>query len=340
MVSKKFHEIATERRLWQKLPINLTDKQVPVEFVQHVMKHGIAYINLDHAGIFGDSTHFAQQNSLKYLIVDLGPACFQIQREVKKNLLASSTQLEKLSCIDITKIDYDDIFQCIEQNGESLRCLEIDYLKNLDYLDLNDDWTIKTTAIKKCNQLEELRLDYCYIGRYGIMDVMKNLPQNLKKLSLGWLKIEEFKVLVATCSKLEDLFLRILCCNNSPCHHFDEVISIFVGSPLSETLVNLSLGPTVINVDEQFDAKCLELRKMKKLEKIEVVDSLEEWDEDTKMEAKNILEENLPHVTIIEDIMDRKHENFFIPADPYAKYNRSSGFWEIRCNRPPMFLNL
>ena len=51
---------------------------------------------------------------------------------MKKNILVSSTQLEKLSCLDITKSDYDDIFQSIEQNCESLRCLEIDYWKG-DY---------------------------------------------------------------------------------------------------------------------------------------------------------------------------------------------------------------
>ena len=93
------------------------------------------------------------------------------------------------------------------------------------------------------------------------MDFMKNLPPNLKKLHLDSVKIKELKVLVTTCRKLEDLFIKhITCCRDSTCHHFNEVITIIVGSPLSETLVNLSLGPTVINVDEQFDAQCLELR--------------------------------------------------------------------------------
>ena len=69
-VCKKFHEIAYERRLWQRLSVNLYGKQVPVEFLQHIMKHGIAYINLDCAGISGDLLYFAQQNSLKYLILN------------------------------------------------------------------------------------------------------------------------------------------------------------------------------------------------------------------------------------------------------------------------------
>ena len=68
-VCKEFHEIAYDRGLWQKLPINLAGKRVPVEFVQHIMKHGAGYLNLDNAEIFGNPLHFAQQNSLKYLIL-------------------------------------------------------------------------------------------------------------------------------------------------------------------------------------------------------------------------------------------------------------------------------
>merc|ERR1712156_1267220 len=104
------------------------------------------------------------------------------------------------------------------------------------------------------------------------MDVMKNLPQNLKKIYLGhsW-QIEELKVLVATCGQLEDLFLHLgNCCEDSTCRHFDEVITILVGSSLSDTLVNLSLNVLRINVHEQFGSKCLEFGKMKKLKKIEL----------------------------------------------------------------------
>ena len=74
------------------------------------------------------------------------------------------------------------------------------------------------------------------------MDVMKNLPQNLKKNYLvgRGLQIEELKVLVATCSQLEDLFLHLgycSCFDNSTCRHFDEVITILFDSSLSDTLI-------------------------------------------------------------------------------------------------------
>ena len=216
-VSRQFHEIAYAKGLWQKLPINLFSKGVPVEFLQHIMKHGIAYINLDWAGILGDPLHFAKQNSLKYLTLD-----FRYTKEVKKNLLASCGQLEKLK---ISFVYDTDISQYIGQNCESLKCLQIERGVMTGEL---------ATAISKCNQLEELSLHLINDNTsYGFI---RNLPQNLKKLCIRelrlveGLKIEHLKVLVATCSKLEVLFCDIDCCENSTCRHFDEVISIIVGS--------------------------------------------------------------------------------------------------------------
>merc|ERR1712223_2194460 len=323
--SKQFCEIAYERGLWQKLPINLTEKQVPVEFVQHIIKRGIAYINLDCAEIVGASLHFAQQNSLKYLILDFQ---FEGQEEVMKNLLASCTQLEKLSCYNACyESEFDDIFQCIGKNSESLKCLEI---RNNEQ---NHDDVMKWMAINKCNKLEELSLDDC--GE----DFIQYIPQDLKKLELRFFRIEELKLLVTRCSKLEDLHIDIYCCHNYTCHHFDEAISIIVGSPMSETLVSLSLLIDRINFHEEFSAKCLELGQMKKLKKIKIW-WLEPYDEMTEaIEAKDMLRKNLPNLThiphiIMEDSMEvRKYENFPVPADPYAKHDKSTGFWEISCDR-------
>ena len=234
--------------------------------------------------------------------------------------MASCTQLEKLSCrsIDLDESDLDDIYQCIEKNSESLKCLD---LETVDYE--KDD--VMWMAINKCNKLEELSLD-----GYDDHDFAKNLPPNLKKLRLRLLKIKDIKVLVARCSKLEDLFLDILCCTDDTCHHIDEVISIIAGSPLSDTLVNLSLSIGRINFHEEFSAKCLELRQMKKLKKIKI------WgdEEPEGKEVKDMLMKTLPHLThISSDAFDTKHENFPVPADPYGKHDKSTGFWEISCER-------
>jgi len=320
-MSKRFHEIAYEKVLWQKLPVNL-GPNVPIEFLQHIMKHGIAYIRLHHVALIGDPVYFAHQKSLKYLALDFN----YYSREMQKNLLPSCTQLEKLSCIDINERDLDNVFQCIEQNSESLKCLNL-----AGEFDLDENMVDKlTTAINNCNKLVEFRIDFYYdLDVFQFYDLVKNLPQNLKKLCLGdtCLHVEDLKLLVVTCIKLEDLFLNINCfCNraNPTCHHFDEVISIIVESPLSETLVNLSLMKMKdMDVHEQIGAKCLELGQMKKLKKIEILC-------EKQKEVKDMLRENLPNLTIVED---RQQENFFTPADPYGKYDRSSGFWEINCNQ-------
>ena len=154
------------------------------------------------------------------------------------------------------------------------------------------------------------------------------LPSSLR--AVPGLKIEELKVLVAKCSKIEDLFIKIDCCYEEYefCHQLAEVVSIIVGSQLSDTLVNLSLVKACFNVRHQeFGAKCLELGQMKKLKKVEI---FAHDREETEEEFKDILREYHPDLTIVES---RKQENFYIPADPYAKHDKSSGFWEIGCNR-------
>ena len=46
-VSKQFQKFAYDKIVWQKLPINLAAKQVPLEFIQQIMERGISYLNLD-----------------------------------------------------------------------------------------------------------------------------------------------------------------------------------------------------------------------------------------------------------------------------------------------------
>ena len=85
-----------------------------------------------------------------------------------------------------------------------------------------------------------------------------------------------------------------------------------------------------MNVHEQFSEKVLELDQMKKLKKIQIGTK---WGGKVK-EVKDILGKNLPHLTVVED---RQKENFFVPAHPYAKHDRFSGFWELSCKRLSLF---
>ena len=97
--------------------------------------------------------------------------------------------------------------------------------------------------------------------------------------------------------------------------------------------MNLSLSIDRINFHEEFSAKCLELGQMKKLKKIKIWWD-EGWNNETEgKEAKDMLRESLPNLMHIPVSEDRKHGNFFALADPYAKHDKSTGFWEISCER-------
>ena len=302
---------------------------------------------------------FAQPNCLKYLILDF----YGGKEEVKKNLLSSCTQLQKFGCHVNGNSEIDFVSQCIRQNSESLKCIEI--WKHDTEVDEMSIFKL-ATAINECQQLEELSLEY---GESLSTNYL--LPGNLKKLHIfkyGDLKIEDMKVLVDTCSKLEDMFLELFgCCEDlesnledSTCRHFDKIISTIVESSLSDTLVNLSLCMDRIVIDEkQFEAKILKIGQMKKLKIIEIYDVCED-DHSHRSKVKEIIRKTLPHLTIVErrEVFDDYEartkislaHNFFIPADPYAKFSNeyryedgfsgfcaNPGFWEIPCSRLSMF---
>ena len=334
-VSKQFHRFAYDKAVWQKLPINVSAKRVPIKFIQQIVERGTSYLNLDFTKIVGDQLalikadqlHFAQPNCLKYLNLN----SLRDQTEVRRNLLSSCTQLQKLGC-DFDKSEVDVVSQCIRFNSKTLKCLKI--FVNLDKLDEMSVFKL-ATAINKCQQLEELSLEDGEPSTYNLP------PQNLKKLHLwhdGKFKVEDIKVLVDTCSKLEDMFLEMFdCCEDflksnkkledSTCCHFAEIISTIAESSLSETLVNLGYQyGGKIDDYEQFDTKCLEFgKKMKRLEKIYLPDF--HWT--SGKEGKNILRKTLPHLTIVENrYFGRKN------------FSGDSGLWEISCNRLSLFRNL
>ena len=197
-ISKQFKEYAYDKAVWQKLPINLAAKQVPIEFIQQIVERGTAFLNLDHTEMLGDQLallkadqlYFAQPNGLKYL--NLG-FIQENPKEVKKNLMSSCTQLEKFGCDFIYESEVDVVSQCIRQNSESLKCVEI--YANLDKSDADVSFVKLATAINKCQQLEELSLHATLYPEdpASTYNLCKILPQNLKKLQHSFSKIEDFK---------------------------------------------------------------------------------------------------------------------------------------------------
>ena len=71
-----------------------------------------------------------------------------------------------------------------------------------------------------------------------------------------------------------------------------------------------------------------EFGKMKKLKKI-----FFSVNQEQEKEFKDSFRKNLPHLTFVED------GSMISPANPYAKFSRDSGFWEIRSKPVSLFPN-
>ena len=65
-VSKQFQEYAYDKAVWQKLPINLAAKQVPIEFIQQIVERGTSYLNLDYTEILGDQLALLKADQLYF----------------------------------------------------------------------------------------------------------------------------------------------------------------------------------------------------------------------------------------------------------------------------------
>ena len=67
-VSKKFRKICSDETLWpQKL--NLDEKEVPSEFLEKAIAHGVKYLSFRCAKLTGKLTLPNKENSVKYLNV-------------------------------------------------------------------------------------------------------------------------------------------------------------------------------------------------------------------------------------------------------------------------------
>ena len=67
-VSKKFRKICSDETLWpQKL--NLDEKEVPSEFLEKAINHGVKYLSFRCAKLTGKLNFSVKENSVKYLNV-------------------------------------------------------------------------------------------------------------------------------------------------------------------------------------------------------------------------------------------------------------------------------
>ena len=66
-ISKRFRKVSQDETLWQKL--NLDEKEVPSEFLEKAISHGVKYLSFRCAKLTGKLNLSGRENSVKYLNV-------------------------------------------------------------------------------------------------------------------------------------------------------------------------------------------------------------------------------------------------------------------------------
>ena len=192
-VCKKFHHISQDESLWHK--INLYEKRVQPEFIQHALENGTKYLSLFCAKMYGEDPKFPKGHQLKYL--DLGFST--IQEELLLHLASTSCYLEKLS-LGWLEINLDLVGNLV-QNCETLKILHL-----FDCTGLKNSIEL---IIDSFDNLIELNLGQTKLCSESIKYLCRNLTPNVEKLSLEKLKVqdEDIEILMKRCQKLKELDL-------------------------------------------------------------------------------------------------------------------------------------
>merc|ERR1711962_90045 len=163
-VSQRFRQIAYEEQLWSTL--NLSDKTIPIAFVEQILIHGTKYLSLAGTRLYGDkldvsnSYHF--QYNLKYLdltgckitkVSGLNVPNF----EVLLDLTGHCCNLEKLSLANLN-LSNPRWTQNIIQNCHTLKVLDLGYCTGLKFDSIS-------TIVDQCSELTELNLDGSYLDQ-------------------------------------------------------------------------------------------------------------------------------------------------------------------------------
>ena len=304
-MSKRLRDVSNDKSLWLKL--NLSEREVPFDFIAKAVENGCEYFNLHSSWVTGVKK-LEVPWKLKYLVISQ----YFIQESARADLvgvLQNCHFLQKLAVDGL--ILYLDEIELICQNGKTLQILSLDRC-NIDYYH-------RTELIKKlltsCPQLTELDINnQSPVNNIGyniwldphVCALVDNLPPNILKLNLSYLKFlhdQHVNTLVSRCKKITELDLRSTKITN------DSLTSIIKHL---NSLEKLDISYTKIDFFMLLQLKSIPTLKILHCHFIE---------ENTK-KIKN-LKLQLPHISIIE-----KYQTLNI-ADP--------NLWENRTKQPDLF---
>ena len=145
-VSQRTRRICNDESIWEK--INLCNKVVPSQFIDHILQKGCKYINMESSKIFGHLKLSRNDYNVKYLNLghcDAGPgvlqklisSCQSIQKLSLCNLGLNSNAVKSLSYKKLQTLDSNafkglnlelltNISSCKTLTEVSFRCNDID----------------------------------------------------------------------------------------------------------------------------------------------------------------------------------------------------------------------
>jgi hypothetical protein len=166
-VAKRFRKIAHDKFLWQRT--DLSRKNISTALIQFLLDRGCKYLDLSNS-----------------LIIDISyPTDFIIFN----------------NCAELTELNIKNANICVRETYFLVQNLTSKMKKiNLGRLYIEDPDEHIKTLVENCNQLQELRLQYCFpITNRAITSIIEKLKNTLETLELS-LKCEKI-----TYSKLLEL---------------------------------------------------------------------------------------------------------------------------------------
>jgi len=208
-VCQRFRQISYEEKLWSTL--NLSDKKIPIAFIEQILIHGTKYLSLAGTKIYGEKLEISNGQHLQYNLKYLDLTECKVRPvtlgspgngdECLLDLTSHCYDLEKLSLAKLN-LSNPKWLENIVQNSPTLRVLDLGYCTGLRFDTIS-------SIVAKCRELTELNLDGTYLDQESISFLCRNLSSKLQKLSLYTLKVtdQDLENLVYKCSKIMELNL-------------------------------------------------------------------------------------------------------------------------------------
>ena len=181
------------------MKFNVSEKIIPAEFIGHILSRGTKFLSLLETNLEGQGSRlFPKQNKLKYLNLF---NCSSSNERILQELIFSCHSLEKLSIGGRQISKY--IKTLIQQNRLTLKVLDISAAKFITH-------HVIQQIVSSCLKLEEINLSGTRIPQETVTFLCQNLPENLLKISLGYLKVTDENVqdLVNRCCKMMEIDLH------------------------------------------------------------------------------------------------------------------------------------